>query len=520
MNTILSRLRFFTASLACALHFSAPAASAGEAGDPVAEATAQLSAISTEFAAMKPGDTQTARRLMQQLAPIGARLGALPDKTSAAWKAAAATYNNLNTSIPARARTGASASTAPRNPAPTANASSSPSSSAGRPLSSLEQTQFNRLSRDIARSISIVAETKEPDVLNAANVQNWRTAAENHRTNLGNLGRSDRPEVAALGPEIDRLVALIDERVAGATGSRQSLGDFEARLTAIEKNYSAQPVPAPEAPPLVAAEMRAYATRLQSLREQTAADLAYLQKLAPSPFAPANMSSRIHWQQQRADEIAKSLQATRSAIDNVRADAARTVAFVASSERDARLGNEDLFSGLARQLGEAAANLEGALALYETLGDTAAAQAVRTSLAAVTAEQPRLEKRFEQAVAGVRLPKPVSTDAALLRAARTAIAAAGYDASAIAAVAINAPLKRLEKKEGEVNPGVAYTRITVYSYAWDQFQVTTAEKVGDRHYLFYNTLKYFHSGAPTTPTGRWVLADRIKGSPILKQNLP
>ncbi|MEO5960804.1 MAG: hypothetical protein ABIR80_16975, partial [Opitutaceae bacterium] len=331
----------------------------------------------------------------------------------------------------------------------------------------------------------------------------------------------DRPEVVALGPEIDRLVALIDRRVADASGSLQSLGDYQIRLAAIEKNYTAQPVPAPAAAPFVAAETREYAARIAALRDQTGADLAYLQKLAPSQFAPQNMSSRIYWQQHRAEEIAKSLQAARSNIDAHVASAMRYVATIAASERDAKLSDEELFATYSRHLGETAGNLEGAIVFFEALGDQAAAQTMRTSLATVVAEQPRLEKRFEQSVAGVRLPKAVSTDSALLRAAREALTTAGYNAgNAIEAMVINSPVKRLEKKEGDVSSNAVYATITVYSYVWDQFQVTTAEKVGERHYLFYNTLKFFHSGGSTTPTGRWVLADRFKGSLILKKNLP
>ncbi|MEO5959739.1 MAG: hypothetical protein ABIZ49_09955, partial [Opitutaceae bacterium] len=253
------------------LFSSAPLPRAAEnAADPaLADAASALASISSEFDTMKPGDVETGQRLMKQLAPIGTRLGTMSNRTSPTWKETAAKYNALNTAIPAKARSSASAASAgtpdpsiaqldgelaaydqklatmppgdlatgsshlaelktlgPRIGAVTskshpsysalvkrynalnvalaekanraASASARPLQKAGGPaLSSMQQTQFNRLSREIARSISIVSAASEPDLLNAPNVQSWRTAAGNHRVNLENIGRSDRPEVVA-----------------------------------------------------------------------------------------------------------------------------------------------------------------------------------------------------------------------------------------------------------------------------------------------------------------------------------
>jgi len=61
--------------------------------------------------------------------------------------------------------------------------------------------------------------------------------------------------------------------------------------------------------------------------------------------------------------------------------------------------------------------------------------------------------------------------------------------------------------------------ITVYKYKWDQFQATTAEKVGDDYYLFFNTFKFYHAADPNTPTQAWILSDRFQSSRILKENI-
>ena len=60
---------------------------------------------------------------------------------------------------------------------------------------------------------------------------------------------------------------------------------------------------------------------------------------------------------------------------------------------------------------------------------------------------------------------------------------------------------------------------TTYFYEWEQFQATTAEPVGDKYFLFYNTFKYFTSGASTTPLNKWIVSGRLQGSEIPKANI-
>ena len=72
---------------------------------------------------------------------------------------------------------------------------------------------------------------------------------------------------------------------------------------------------------------------------------------------------------------------------------------------------------------------------------------------------------------------------------------------------------RKEKREGYIDPGAVYTTISIYHYEWDEYNVTTAEQVGDKYFMFVNKLKYFLSGDATTPTGRWILSTRFPVEP-------
>ena len=121
------------------------------------------------------------------------------------------------------------------------------------------------------------------------------------------------------------------------------------------------------------------------------------------------------------------------------------------------------------------------------------------------------------ALDSVRMPEARSTDPDLLAAAAEALANPDYGVGAWRRMVINYDLQRKEKHEGEYRTGTVYDTITVYHYVWDEFQVTTIEQVGERWFMFANRLKYFHQGGPTTPTGRWILADRFQTTEILEE---
>ena len=84
---------------------------------------------------------------------------------------------------------------------------------------------------------------------------------------------------------------------------------------------------------------------------------------------------------------------------------------------------------------------------------------------------------------------------------------------------INADLKSLSKKVGNISSGTVSSTVTVYTYKWDQFQATTVEKVGDEYFMYANTFKYYYSGSSTTPLNRWILSGRFQSSRILKENI-
>ena len=138
------------------------------------------------------------------------------------------------------------------------------------------------------------------------------------------------------------------------------------------------------------------------------------------------------------------------------------------------------------------------------------------------------EANYQKALALVRMPKAATTDAELTRIARETLSQ--YDTvGEIKRLVINAEKQHRTKETSEekftdIDVSLSGTVTlsgtkTTYFYEWDQFQVATAEPVGDKYHIFYTTLKYFTSGATTTPLNRWIVSGRLQGCEIPKANI-
>ena len=57
------------------------------------------------------------------------------------------------------------------------------------------------------------------------------------------------------------------------------------------------------------------------------------------------------------------------------------------------------------------------------------------------------------------------------------------------------------------------------TYQWEEFQVATIEKKEDKFYIYYNTILKYSKGPNTVPVNKWVLGERFKSTPIVKENI-
>ncbi len=138
------------------------------------------------------------------------------------------------------------------------------------------------------------------------------------------------------------------------------------------------------------------------------------------------------------------------------------------------------------------------------------------------------EANYQKARALVRMPKAATQDGKLTAIAKKTLA--GYDyVGDIKRLVINTEKAHRTKTTSEAkydNVDVSLSGTvtltgtkTTYFYEWDEFQVATAEPVGDIHYIFYSTLKYFTSGASTTPLNKWIVSARMQSCEIPEANI-
>ncbi len=171
---------------------------------------------------------------------------------------------------------------------------------------------------------------------------------------------------------------------------------------------------------------------------------------------------------------------------------------------------------------------DAAVQLDERLGrDSLAA---RQSLAQRVAQtRAAYDAKRRHALELVRMPRAASDSQELVAMARETLANPDYEVGEIARLVVNADKVKREKESSEVDIDDVDVSLsgkvtlsgteTTTRYVWEQFQVATAEPVGEKFYVFYNTLKYFTAGAATTPLNRWLLSRRIQGSEIPQDNI-
>ena len=111
------------------------------------------------------------------------------------------------------------------------------------------------------------------------------------------------------------------------------------------------------------------------------------------------------------------------------------------------------------------------------------------------------------------LPKDINKPE-LAKIAREVIKKKKYGIKNVKKMIVNSDKRSKERITYEVSGNTVEKVIR----KWDEFQVTTVEEIGGKLYLHFNTIAYFHRGASTTPTKKWIVSNRFKSSEISAAN--
>jgi hypothetical protein len=298
-------------------------------------------------------------------------------------------------------------------------------------------------------------------------------------------------------------------------------------MEAIAKKYAELGALRRPEPPFEAEALRAWAVEAARFRNvEIPADVAFLESIkGMGGIDGQRQSSLVHWVGSATSRrIAENVGYVTDITNGQVVSALEFAKFIRSTDPDDQdqITNRVLGEGaLERAAAQFAAGFEAiglAAILDEALkpGDAPDRTSQRGTLEAAQAHLQQLAaKGLEQ----VRLPRAATEDPELLRIAKEVLADPKSGAHAVRRIVVNANKVRREKKEGTITPGTVSATVEVFHYVWDEFQVATAEQVGQEFWIHYTTLKFFHSGGSRTPLQRWVISGRFKSTPILEANI-
>ncbi|MCH6258437.1 hypothetical protein MLD52_17890 [Puniceicoccaceae bacterium K14] len=490
----------------------------GAADPAIAQIASTLKAYEQKFNQMQPGDTQTGIRLLDELKGVAARMNQVTTKFDPSYSAIVKQYNTLNQATADKANqvvASPSASGASQTPTP-----SSFGKSNAEPLLSYQLSTYKRLNRQVAGTIERIEGANEAEVLNPAFKSQSMSSVQNYQSQLNKINRPDHPDVARLIYDVERIPMLVDQKIQGASNTKQSLGNYEERIAEIQARSREEIVPDPIYAPYIPEESREFTERISKVKADSQLNLEYLRTLVGSPFAPKNLNSMIYWQQgriQKADEnLNQTIMSLRVMIEHTQSK----LDFFGDPKKDHYLLQEGGFAERNKDIGLMETDLKGAEILFKFVNDQEWLYQVESKMTELAAVKNALNERFADALDAVRMPKSASDDKELITIALDTLNSGRYEGiNPIEAIVVNSPKVHREKDEGDISGNVSGLTVTSYHYSWDEYQVTTAEKVGDEYYLYYSTLKYFTSGGSRTPLNRWVLSGRFQGGRILEKNI-
>lgn len=496
------------------------------AQDPLTQKALQrIAEVEGQEPALEAGDGQRANLLLNQLAWAGKRLNAVSDQTEAHWLDAKRRYDALWQKIEAKGKAG--------TPAPAGGG--------------YDHAKLVQLDKEVRNGYGNFAMLQVKHLADDFRQKSLRKELADLEQRLAAFPADDA-NVKVVAGNLKIFRDRVEAALAQLKGDQAAAGSVVEQLAKLGAKYESDNRPDVLVPPFDAGQVTAWCLEMRGWREvELPKDLAWLQETArPNAAVDQNrVTSLLHWLggtwPDRLDEIEKAVRERICSDVDTGLGYAKFVLETRADDRD-QVVNRILGRG---RFDEQMARLRDGLhavsiaRVYDremgapaVMGPTRRQPLPEGEAAPEApdrdAQQATLERAIEHlkrcavvALDNVRLPEAASNDPELLKIAAATLAREDYEIAGWEKLVINAPLTRKVRREAWLKPGSASrtVRLDYYEYVWDQYQVTTVERVGDQLWLFANTLKLYQSGDPTTPVGRWILSRRLELTPIPAKNL-
>lgn len=475
------------------------------AQDPLTkQALQRIEEIEKKEPSLAAGDAKAAALLQNNLEWAGKRLAAVADKTEAKWLEAQKRYGELRQKLEAKAKAA---------PVPATG--------------NLDTEKLTQLDKEIANAFANFRMLSTKHLADPYRTQSTQKEIDG----LGARLAAFPADHAAVQPVAARLAEFRAAFTAAMAQLEKDVGAGAAvskHLAELDTKYDAKNLPVAIEPPFDVEPLRAWATEVKRWRDtEIPADQKVLEDAARNAAVDQQHVSRLRtwldegWRRR----IAEIEQAVRARVESLVTEGQRVAEFVlATDPKDKdqvanRILGQGRFDENVARLRNAGAAVAAARVLDSILPPMPPVDR-DPQAAATTKALDHLQKLAVVCLDAVRMPPSASTDAELLKIATDTLKNPAYDVPAAERLVISADRTHHERREGWIKAGATDTAtVTVHTYAWDQFQVTTAEKSGEEVWLWANTLKRYESGDPTTPVGRWILGNRLQLTRILPENV-
>lgn len=472
---------------------AAPKAAAPKAAaaDPsVSRAQREMKLVEAQVRNLRPSDGRGAFRQLKELYRIGGYLAKAKDRSHPAFKQAAQQYNGIKGKLVGQ-------------------------------IVAIEQKQLMKVAGEIDKMQPL-------DYSNKQKVGYGRKSLANIQNSLKSLGAPKVPAVQDLYGRTAKVSAMFEKRISDRNTQQASLGDVSGKLATLQKRFHTIKVPGRIEHPATEAKITSFVESVAAVRAHVKEDFAYIKSIDGKAALNTKDGNTFRFlrsalQGQKQQSLARILNTVNMEMDLNTDQAMSTVDFLDKTDPEDVNHRNNRLTGK----GQYAKNLENltkarkavvVAALYDEKMGRADAPDRKAQLAKVDKVTADFKKKYKIALGGVRMPEARSDDDKLHKAVAEVFARKKYGYK-FERVVVNAPLKRVKNRSGNIRGTVSGATVTTYEYEWDQFQATTAEKVGDVYYLYANTFKYYYSGDPRTPVKVWILNRRFQSSQILKENI-
>ncbi|WP_282608762.1 hypothetical protein [Pelagibius sp. Alg239-R121] len=417
-----------------------------------------------------------------------------------------------------------------------------------RPLVSGERVRVKKLARDLANVRDNIV-TEGPSHLQAQqNLAQLKKRFDQFSAAIKRYPQIDDPDVQKARQEYQALSEAATAEVARAKAQLAQLGDVQQRLAKIEAALRGAPLPGVLDAPFTRAQADAWVAAGRKLHPVAQGAKKEIEQIAPIAYLPFTTGTPPHDAYDHTDldrlygfadsqlkDLGRQLEGMTVSLDRGIEDI-RTSLAATNADRDPTNPSdlwvylqEGMRDEMHKRLDEKRARVTSGIQFYESLGREPPA-AHRQMLTAIEDAGTKFDQDRATALDTSKLPEAASKSSELLDVARTTLANPSYSIDNHERLVINADLASHETETSEIDIDKVDVTLggdlklsgtqTTWTYKWDQFQVSTVERQPDGiYYIWHTTLKNYSSGGPNTPLNKWIVAGRIKGNEILKENI-